>query len=176
MNKKEFIAPILVIGLSIAFAVICLFVYLSKGKSEKWLARKMRIGGLILTLSIASCNGNVEHTCYETVAVNHIWFNNIGADGMEIKLDSSNILAGEISGVQDSIYSFQIIDSKDKIVQQELLKADSGTFDMFNETFKIHLNKQLTVGDYTINFFNNSVEEQDSAQLIRQLTFKIKDE
>lgn len=176
MNKKEFIAPILVIGLSITFAVICLFVYLSKGKSEKWLARKMKIGGLILTLSFASCNGSTENTCYETVAINHIWFHSMGADGMEIKLDSSYVLNGEISGVQDSIYSFQILNNKGDIVQQELLKADSGTFDMFNESFKIHLNKKLTNGEYTINFYNNSVEKQDSTKLIRHLTFIIKDE
>lgn len=176
MNKKEIIASFLIIGLTLAFAIICLFVYLSKGKSEKWLARKMKIGGLILTISVASCNGSVEHTCYETVAVNHVWFQNVGANGLEINLDSGNIISGQISGVQDSIYSFRILDEKNNIVQKELLRPDSGTFDMFNESFKIELNKSLTNGEYTVNFYNNSIEKQDSNHLIRQLTFNVKDE
>lgn len=176
MNKKELITPILVIALTIAFAIACLIVYLSKGRSQKWLARKMKIGGLILTLSVASCNGSVEHTCYEVAAVNHIWLYNMGANGVEINLDSSTIIGGEISGVQDSVYSYRILDKNQNIIKKAILKPDSGTFDMYNESFKIELDKTLKKGEYTINFYNNYITEQDSSQIIKQLTINIKNE
>jgi len=61
MNKKEFLIPFIFIGLSSAFLFISAMVYFSDGKSKKWVARKMKIGGLLLTLSFFSCgNSNYQ--------------------------------------------------------------------------------------------------------------------
>ena len=57
MNKKEIVIPLMVIGLTLLFAGICVAVFLTNGKSKKWVARKMKIGGMLLTLTAASCNG-----------------------------------------------------------------------------------------------------------------------
>ena len=129
MNKKEILVPIMVVGLTILFASICVAVFLSNGKSKKWVARKMKIGGLLLTLTAASCNGGGEVMCYEMVATNNIWMENQGEKGIEIMLDTGNVLTGHLNGAQDSIYSFKVTNESNQVLQKGELIAKDGKFD-----------------------------------------------
>ena len=38
MNKKEILAPVIVVLLAIAFIIVAAGVYFSRGKSKKWIA------------------------------------------------------------------------------------------------------------------------------------------
>jgi hypothetical protein len=51
MSKKELIFPFLAIGFVIAFITISTLVFLSQGKSKKWIALKMKTGALLLGLT-----------------------------------------------------------------------------------------------------------------------------
>ncbi len=177
MNKKEIFIPFLVVGLTLLFAGISFAVFITNGKSKSWVARKMKIGGLLLTITAASCHtGGGEVTCYDTVASNSIWMNAHGEKGIELNLDTSNVLFGRISGVQGSDFSFCITDEKGKKVQKsELIPAD-GKFDNFDETFKIELNKNTLPGTYQLKLFAVSVNAQDSVQPQNQLPLIIKNE
>ncbi len=97
MNKKEIIVSILVVGLTVLFAAVTLAVFLTKGKSKKWIAHKMKLGGLLLTLTAVSCNGGGEEAmCYSTVATNSFSMHSNSENGIEINLDTNNILKGSI--------------------------------------------------------------------------------
>ena len=96
MDKKEILSPILIAGLSLVFIFISFAVFITNGKSKKWVARKMKIGGILLTLTAASCNGGGEVTCYDVAETNSMWINNTTANGIELKLDTGNILNGSI--------------------------------------------------------------------------------
>ncbi|NJO88519.1 MAG: hypothetical protein HC831_05800 [Chloroflexia bacterium] len=177
MTKKEIILPITVLGLTLLFAGICVAVFLTNGKSKKWVTRKMKIGGLMLTLTAASCNGGGgEVMCYETVAVNNIWMENQGEKGIEIMLDTGNVLTGHLTGAQDSVYSFSVSDKNNQIFQRGELLANDGKFDQMNEIFTIKLDKSLSPGDYILHMFPTGVETQDSSNIISQMNLKIKND
>ncbi len=174
MTKKEIILPLTVLGLTLVFAGICAAVFLSNGKSKKWVARKMKIGGLLLTLTAASCNGGGgEVMCYETVAVNNIWMENQGEKGIEIMLDTGNVLTGHLTGAQDSVYSFRVSNKNNQIFQKGELLAKDGNFDQMDEVFNINLDETLSTGDYLLEMFPTGVETQDSSHIISQVNLMI---
>ncbi len=178
MNKKELIIPLLVIGLTLLFAGVCVAVFLTNGKSKKWVARKIKIGGLLLTLTAASCNGGGgEVMCYSAVAHNYISFENIKEDNiLEIMLDTGNVLKGHITGAQDSIYSYKVYTDKENIIQQgELIPVD-GKFESLDESFKIELDENIMPGGYILDLFPSSVETQDDTYLIAQVNLLVKEE
>ena len=177
MRKKEIIVPFLVIGLTILFAGICVAVFLSNGKSKKWVARKMKIGGLLLTLTVASCNGGGgEVMCYDTVAPNSIWLHDYNDKGIEIKLDTNNVLIGSISELSGKEFSFAIKDSTDKKFQQGLLVPVDGEFNQSNEDFKIEIDKNLISGKYSLKLYASGIDGQDSTYAAHEVVLLVKDE
>lgn len=175
MNKKEIVFPFLVFGLTILFAGISFAVFITNGKSKKWIARKMKIGGLLLTLTAVSCNnGGGEVTCYDTVAANSIWLDAQGEKGIEINLDTNNVLFGRISGVQGTDFSFLLTDEKGQKIQSDDLIAMDGNFDNFDEPFKIVLNKNTLPGTYQLKLFAAPINSQDTMQPQNQIPVIIK--
>ena len=75
MNNK-LLSPIVIIALifvGIGFASVAIAVYFTKGKSEFWINKKMKIGGILLSLtSILSCGGSkITATCYDTATTDN---------------------------------------------------------------------------------------------------------
>jgi hypothetical protein len=65
MLKKELFFPVFAAILGIVFILICIAVWLNKGKNPALLRRKLRIGALILSLTaVASCS-SPQVSCYE---------------------------------------------------------------------------------------------------------------
>ncbi len=175
MNKKETFVPFLVIGLSMLFAFISIAVFLTNGKSKKWIARKMKIGGLLLTLTAASCNwGGGRVTCYDVAEINAMWINNTSANGIELNLDTGNVLNGTISSIQGKDFSFSVSDSLGRKYQKGSILFDSLT--NFTENFKIALDKSLKPGKYTIKLFTTSQAGQDTIQPKREFDLIVKSE
>lgn len=174
MNKKEIIVPMMAIGLGLAFAAVSLAVVLSRGKSKKWIARKMKLGGLLLTLTAASCNGGGgEVTCYETAEINSMWINPTNQNGIEVKLDTGNILIGNISTIEGKDFSFQVSDSTGKSFQKGIILVDSLT--SYSSTFKIELGKEIKPGKYVLKLYAAKTESQDTMQTKREFQLIIKD-
>jgi len=74
MNNK-LLSPIVIIALvfvGLGFIIVAAVVSLTKGKSAFWVDKKLKIGGVVLTLtSLISCGGNRGVvTCYDTTATN----------------------------------------------------------------------------------------------------------
>lgn len=175
MNKKEAIIPISFLLLSVLFAFICTMVFLTKGKSAKWLARKMKIGGLLLTLTAASCNGgNEEPNCYVQVAPNSINLNAYAGDTIALDLDTNNILYGTIYEVTRKEFSFAIIDRTHKKIQKGNLIPQDGKFNSGNEDFSIEIDKDLAKDKYELRFYESNIETQDNAPYQYNYNIQIK--
>ncbi|MCK4665224.1 hypothetical protein KAU33_00645, partial [Candidatus Dependentiae bacterium] len=77
MNKEIYI-PIYLFILSIVFITVSFFLYLTGGKNSKLLAKKLKIGALIITMTtLINCSHiQVDHerkpTCYLPPLTNHI--------------------------------------------------------------------------------------------------------
>ena len=176
MNKKELFIPFIAIGLGLAFALISLAVIISNGKSKKWIARKMKIGGLLLTLTAASCNGGGSEvvTCYETTEINSMWINPTNQNGIEVKLDTGNVLNGTISTIEGNDFSFLVSDSTGKKFQKGMILIDSDT--RYTSNFKIELGKDLKPGKYQLKLFASKVESQDTMKARREFQLIIKND
>jgi len=179
VNKKELLVPFLVIGLTVLFVGICVAVFLSNGKSKKWISRKMKIGGLLLTLTAVSCNGgNGEGvvTCYAQAMVNDFELDEAKTyDSAEVKLYSQNVMNGKIYSIQGKDFSFALIDENNKKAQFGSLIITDGKVDQTNEDFQLVLDKTLRPGNYSLNFYATRIEAQDSsyAQRTYHLVIKI---
>jgi hypothetical protein len=176
MNKKEILVPFIVLALTLLFLGVCVIAFLANGKSKKWIARKMKIGGLLLTLTAVSCNGGGgEVTCYDVAETNAMWINNTSQNGIEVKLDTGNILNGTISTVEGKDFSFLISDSSGTKFQKGqivLIKDTTG----YSENFKIELAKNLKPGKYKLMLYASKAERQDSVGFKRNFNLMIKNE
>jgi len=175
MNKKELLVPFVVIGLGLAFAYVSFAVLMSNGKSKKWVARKIKIGGLLLTLTAASCNGAGQVTCYDVAEINSMWMENTSQNGIEIKLDTGNVIKGNISTIQGEDFSFQVSDSVGTNYQKGLIRFEKDTVS-YNEKFYIELDKGLKPGTYNLKLFDVKPAGQDSIQPKRNFRLIVKNE
>ncbi len=176
MNKKEAIIPFAFLALSLLFIAVSLMVYLSKGKSKKWIARKMKIGGLLLTMTAVSCNGGGNVKCYDTAPFNYMSLNNDGEKGIEINTDTSNILQGHISGRHGNDFSFSINDKSGKAILKDIVLPVDIAFDSEYEDFKIYINRNLEEGKYQIKLYASKPESQDTVQPQNEYKLMIKHE
>jgi hypothetical protein len=178
MNKKEILVPFIVIGLSALFAGICIGVFLTKGKSKKWIARKMKIGGLLLTLTAASCNGGgggVE-TCYTEPEPNYFRMRVDSNNTIEINPDTSNVLSGQISQIEGTEFSFALLNEEQKRVQTGMILPKDGKFDAGEEDFKLELDAALTPGKYFLDLYDDALEVQGDRNPKRRVNITIKEE
>jgi hypothetical protein len=174
MNKKDLILPILAIGLVLAFVSVSAAVILSRGKSKKWIARKMKIGALLLTLSAVSCNGGGEVTCYDTAETNAMWINPNTQAGIEINPDTGNMVNGHITTIHGEDFSFCIADSAGKKWQTGSIQVDS--LKAYSSTFKIALDTGLKAGKYLLKLYDAKAGSQDTLEPKREFNLVIKNE
>lgn len=174
MDKKDFYGPFVIVALSIAFAAVSLAVFLSKGKSPKWIARKMKIGALLLTFTSAACNNGGQVSCYDTVAPNTIWLEAQGQKGIELNIDSSSVLTGSISSVQGKDFSFALVNNQNKKVQTGQLIPTDGNFDAFDEKFKLEIDKNTFTGLYLLKIYSATVAAQDTTYPKFQVNLNVK--
>ena len=74
MKAKYFI---IYVAAAIAFAAVCVWLFLSGGRSARAIRAKFRLGGILLTvgsiLSFSSCSGpGIFVTCYDVAVANEI--------------------------------------------------------------------------------------------------------
>jgi len=174
MSKKEITTPVLLIGLGLAFTIVSFAVFLSNGKSKKWVARKMKIGALLLTLSSAACN-NLITTCYDMPAPpNTINIYPNTENGIEIMLDTGNVIQGIIYECTGENFSFAIQNSNNQIVQSDLLIPMDGAFDNYTEEFKIQIDTHIGAGTYMLKLFDVEIAGQAEAVPKQEINLLIK--
>jgi hypothetical protein len=174
MNKKEILIPFVFIGLSAAFVFICAMVYFSGGKSKKWIARKMWIGGLLLTMTSFSCNNNTEVKCYDTVVSNYMGICDEYGKEIEINVDTSNVLKGYITGRYGKDFSFSISTNQGKLVQKDFVVPADSAFDTNNEDFKIAIDQNISPGKYQLKLYAATPKSQDTTQSSNEFQLIIK--
>jgi len=174
MNKKEAFIPLAFIALSVLFVAVSIMVFISNGKSKKWVARKMKIGGLLLSIYVYSCNNLPEpiYTCYVRISLYDL--PKIYNEKIEISLDSNKIIYGNITGGYREEYSYSLVDKNGKIIQKDniLVKHFNTDFD----DFIIVLDSKLDKGNFKFKLYRSNTNEQDSTQLVHEQEFIIKDE
>lgn len=151
MDKKEFSVSLLVIGLTILFAVAAFALFLSRGKSKFWTAKKMKLGALILSLSTITTTA-FQSCCYKPEPLNYI---NLELANDTINLNESSLICGSVYLPQSDIYSFKLTnDSVSSVYQCENIIPLDSIFDEDSEEFEINLDKTLKSGRYSLHFYD----------------------
>ena len=177
MSKKEIIIPIVVIALSIAFALVSLAIILTNGKSKKWTQRKMKIGALLLTLNAFTPGAaqEIEVTCYDIAESNVMLLKN---DQTELIFESKSqkVIKAYIDYRMGEDYSFCLFDNKNQAIQKGKITAADGKFDKWKEDIEIRLKKDLKAGRYFLFLFDIPVNEQQPNNFRRKIQVNIKDD
>lgn len=165
--KKEWWVYMAILAISAVFLFVSLMVFIYGTKSPKWTARKMRIGGILLTLNsliaTQACNREPEVMCYETVATDQMWLEPMNEG--ETTFSKFDTVNGAISYPQSDTFSYRIVSTEQKIIEKNDIfpqKDSASSFYSFNLKFP----HNIQPGKYTIMLFSSSVEKQDSLQYL----------
>jgi hypothetical protein len=164
--KKHILVPIALFALSIVFVTVCLLVWLSRGRSNRLIAIKLKIGAILLTLTTTfttmGCIGPVM--CYVSTGLSiAIDQDDLSSDGtIYMDLTSDNILNGTVSNYFSSMPSYAIMernsDSSDDVLQSGNISAIDGSSDTDEKAFEITVN-DLTPDSYDFRIFYSKIED-----------------
>jgi len=179
MEIKKITLPIALAALSLVFIVTCVAVYLHKGESAKWVARKMKVGGIMLSLTaiLSACDptqitDEPEITCYMVAAYNLIVVETDSTNTITLNLPDKQTIDGEIMSRESNKFCFTVLDSTEKVVQKENISALDGKFDESQESFRIKIDKELAPGNYGLWFYGTD-KDSLSEQPIKKVNLKI---
>jgi len=175
MNKKELITPFAIAALSLIFVAVCFMVFVSGGKSKKWIAHKMKIGGILLSLSAIS-TGTGCITCYDMPEPLEITINGSNGYDIEIDLDTGNVISGTLYMKNMKDFSFNITDFDELEKQSGQLISSDGEFGQQTELFTLELDKTLAAGNYSLKIFDCKADLQENTYPFKQFYLKIKNE
>jgi len=132
MSRKNILYALLIF-IGLAFVVVSVMVYFTKGKSKSWIAYKMKIGALLLTLTTISEGCRVRQaTCYMRLP-----------DTRTKEIDAG-ISAGEsVENIKDQYYSFHTGIGTWKYAPR-LINYEAG----FNVKLNVSTNNYVTFGPY----------------------------
>ena len=181
MDGKKLISPVALIGLFVAFGLVCLMVGLTKGKNAKWIARKMKIGGLILTFTsiFNGCGSIIDPpvvTCYDPIMPNVFDFDQMDQEHYQIVADLPNdsVLTGTIYERNAEAFSFEIVQNDSVVIQSGTIKASDGTFDSSEEKFELLLNSKTDTGIYNLNIIQAEPANEEITYVQVNIPLKIK--
>ena len=167
MTKENLIAPVIVIGLSIAFIFVSFLVYLFAG-NPRLIKSKLKIGAAIITLTtFANTYSFSQKTCYKPSIIKEVISFDVSDENSIITIyDNDKELTGKISNILSVEYYFSITDTLGKTIQKGNLKAKDGRFDADEENFIIHFTP-LKAGNYTLTIRASADKNNSSAFIYR---------
>jgi hypothetical protein len=152
MEKNKIITLVLVAGLAIAFAGICLALYF-RGNTPKLVNRKLKIGALLITLTVgAQTMSFAQKTCYKRAVVEDEFDFDakfLKNDVLKLDIDKGDTLSGNLYARTDSSYVYYLRNEKGDTIKTGDLDPVDGKFDNQDEKFTINL-YMVKSGKYTL--------------------------
>jgi hypothetical protein len=158
------LTPLILPFLFVAFGISCLLVWFYRGKSKRWINNKLKLGGVILSLTTITTGCPIV-TCYDPPMMNQFVFDKqeSGYD-LNLQFPSDTLVSGKIYGRQADKYTFELLKNDTILLQKGNIKAIDGVFDQDPEPFNFILNSELDPGDYflkllSVKMVNNTEQE-----------------
>ena len=176
MNIKTLTTPMLIIGLSIGFAIVGLGVYLTRGKSKFWISKKMLLGSLLISLT-SVINQSCERfgtDCYDPAPPNEIVLDNYNYSGViDINIASENKITGILYDRNGEDFSFNITDTlnTDTVQIGDIVPSD-GKFDESTEDIYFEIDRNIPASEYLLNLYTTKQSEQDYPFLTYRLNVR----
>ena len=178
MIKMEDFKPLIWIylaGLFVVFGVICLLRLIFR-KNPSFLKYKLKIGGMILTLSaiitLGGCGDYSTTECYavvythtEIVELDSIIYVNLSnTNRMRFRLESYPVI---------NTLSYQLLDTDSNFIESNNIQALDGSFDRSTEEFHLYLPMSLTNNRYQLWFYKTGKDSQLLTDRIGTFTFRV---
>ena len=167
--KREPTVLLAIAGLSLAFAIVSLLVWFSRGNS-KLVARKLRLGALLIGLTGATTGCPVA-SCYETAAPRPDTL--VLADGLqngstiEVKAGEAKKLTARIEQRLCNYFSFEVSDDRGALALAGPVQPIDGAFDSPTEEVGLTLfATDLQPGSYALRILADSGLELASLSLV----------
>lgn len=177
MNElKKISVPIAFVILAGAFLLACLVVYLYKGKSAKWVARKMKFGAAIIAITGISTGCPPVITCYDPAPTNWFEFDSIDRNDFSVvaNLPFDSVLTGKVYQPDFDRYTYKIMVSDSQLVDTGTVVAVDGTFDASTEDFKMTINSDIDTGSYQLLIFSSDNNRTGEEFEVYQTMLKVK--
>jgi len=179
MNElKKISIPVVLLVLSGAFLLVCLMVYFYKGKSAKWVARKMKLGAVIITITTVStgCPTPPIITCYDPMPTNWFSFDSIDQTDYSVVADlpSDSVLTGKVYQPDFDRYTYKIMVGDSQLVDKGNIVAVDGSFDASEEDFKMTINSAIDTGSYQLVIFSSDSNRGGDEFEVYQTRLKVK--
>jgi len=180
---NKILAIIAIVFVGIAFGLVAVVVFLTRGRSEFWVDKKLKVGGLLLTLSSiiggASGCGVFQPTCYDTarppdtgepeVMCYDVAYEPYRFDLGKISNTPTLTITGEKRG-EDGKFFYKITpkDSEVEFAKGAIELDTTGKF-------TIATGKKATPGSYELHLTEGALYG-DNCQYVTTITFAIKDD
>lgn len=165
--RREYLVPLILGGLTVAFGIVSFLVYLSRGNSAFLIQRKLKLGALILSLTAATAMTGCDHrgpttTCYLPAydPKNEITLHGTDQNGrVVLNLDETNEVIGIIEYRQSTVFSFVVQKPSGEEILRGAVLAQDGTYDEPTEEIHFSIDPSIAPGEYYIHFYDCSVED-----------------
>lgn len=177
MEQRECPIILLIALLSLAFALVSALLWLSGGRSFTLLARKMKLGAMLLTLTAAvSCqpkHNKPQAMCYDTETVS-------ASEDAPLSLDNqvndTTVLVSDSVTEFSGYYATSPAPLRYHIYRDDEQLLYSGTVNVLKNswTFKFSLMSPLPEGHYRLYFYGDSVEQADTVNFSQKFHLDVK--
>ena len=180
---SRILAVFAIVFVGIAFGLVAVVVFLTRGRSEFWVDKKLKVGGMLLTLSSiiggASGCGVFQPTCYDTarppdtgepeVTCYDVAYEPYSFSISKISNTPTLTITGEKRG-EDGKFFYKITpkDSEVEFAKGAIELDTTGKF-------TIATGKKATPGSYELHLTEGALYG-DNCQYVTTITFDIKDD
>lgn len=168
--KNLNIVPLVLLVLALAFVVISLAVYLSRGKNKYFLAKKLKLGAMIISLTAVTngCRTPVV-TCYKPAIIPEITSLQAYSYSNEIAINpDENELKFKTNNIYDSDLCYIISQSENITLKGDCVVVEGGEIDLL-----IKLEEYLLSGVYDLKIFYGKISATENLEYPLE-SFKIK--
>jgi hypothetical protein len=162
MTKEDLISPLLLAGIGLAFVFVSFMVWFSKGKSAKWVARKMKIGSILLSLTWFSCNYPPTKTAIPILSCYMIQLP-VEHTITSVEIDSNGVIYGSLENYYDNL-SYSIADTNGIILKREKIFARTYMSLPGSKEFIIQLDNNLKNEKCVFKLYECNPNEQDTTK------------
>jgi hypothetical protein len=157
------------------FAIVCAMVFVTKGKSARWVARKMKLGAAIIALTGVSTGCPVV-SCYDPEPTDYILIDSLNYEDYSITADlpADSMVTGHIKNCLHNEYGFEISTIDSSVVQEGSLQPDDGNFNDYNEKFSLKLDPSIENGNYVMDFFAIDPDTEKPGPILTQIKLNVK--
>jgi hypothetical protein len=178
--RKYIVVPVILLGLGIAFLILCFLLFISKG-NDLILRKKLRIGGLILALQAVAIQGVWPGArCYEGPAPKFVASESALESGtIELNIRETSEVEATLRDATGFDLFFAVV-VNESVIQSGAVKASDGRLDSREEKVTIDIDpEKVSAGTYELRLFwgkyNNKIKIL-KAQPFKTYTLNVRSE